>query len=413
VAAYLNGRTGQQCAQRWRHKVNPSIRKEKWTADEDQKLGELYEAHGQKWAEIARHMEGRTDQQCMGRWRRHLDPSIKREAWLPSEDHVLRSLYATMGSAWSAISKRLDGRTAQQCRARWFQLQSQQREGERVAAAAAAATAKQPKSSSTSEASTRSSKARADKAGGDGETSTAPVRRGGAAVKPPKAGLTPLELPEEVWGEANPPRWPTPTAEDGALITTSRRVSPGGVPTGTTPPASLEGLVAGLWKPSPTGIDVLRQHGFVGGGGGKGWSTAQSTDPPCMACPLPSSPDGTLCGWKVTDIAALQLPLDSPTENVPPGLLSPEIFGELSVESPSLWGGPPPAAGKAPALTPRHGIDHAACLATPSSTSPLGTNNSSGTSDVSPSALLADPAEVSPASPPMPKRHRRVGFFAA
>jgi hypothetical protein len=31
-----------------------------------------------KWAEIARHMQGRTDQQCMGRWRRHLDPNIRR-----------------------------------------------------------------------------------------------------------------------------------------------------------------------------------------------------------------------------------------------------------------------------------------------------------------------------------------------
>jgi hypothetical protein len=35
VADEFPGRTGQQCAQRWRHKVNPSIRKDKWTEDED------------------------------------------------------------------------------------------------------------------------------------------------------------------------------------------------------------------------------------------------------------------------------------------------------------------------------------------------------------------------------------------
>jgi len=35
VAAELPGKTGQQCAQRWRHKVNPSIKKEKWTPEED------------------------------------------------------------------------------------------------------------------------------------------------------------------------------------------------------------------------------------------------------------------------------------------------------------------------------------------------------------------------------------------
>jgi hypothetical protein len=35
VAEEMPGRTGQQCAQRWRHKVNPTIRKDKWTDAED------------------------------------------------------------------------------------------------------------------------------------------------------------------------------------------------------------------------------------------------------------------------------------------------------------------------------------------------------------------------------------------
>ena len=35
VAAELPGKTGQQCAQRWRHKVNPTIHKDKWTDAED------------------------------------------------------------------------------------------------------------------------------------------------------------------------------------------------------------------------------------------------------------------------------------------------------------------------------------------------------------------------------------------
>lgn len=74
----LGRRTGQQCAQRWRHKVNPNIKKDKWTAEEDAQLTDLVSQYGNRWAEIARHMDGRTDQQCMGRWTRHLDPSISR-----------------------------------------------------------------------------------------------------------------------------------------------------------------------------------------------------------------------------------------------------------------------------------------------------------------------------------------------
>ena len=141
VAAELPGKTGQQCAQRWRHKVNPAIKKEKWTAEEDAQLAKLYEQHGQRWAEIARHLEGRTDQQCMGRWRRHLDPSVKKDAWTDPEDKKLMSLHDSLGPRWSNISKMLTGRTAQQCRARWFQLSAAEddalSEGTTVSAAAA------------------------------------------------------------------------------------------------------------------------------------------------------------------------------------------------------------------------------------------------------------------------------------
>jgi hypothetical protein len=58
----------------------------------------------------------------MGRWRRHLDPSVKKDAWTGAEDDKLMRLHDTLGPRWSNISKMLTGRTAQQCRARWFQL---------------------------------------------------------------------------------------------------------------------------------------------------------------------------------------------------------------------------------------------------------------------------------------------------
>ena len=169
----MPGRTGQQCAQRWRHKVNPNIRKDKWTDAEDAtvsslparhlrsrpvaplykcrkiararagpdsgrfhrcasivahplpslarpQLQELVKTHGLRWADIARSMPGRTDQQCMGRWRRHLDPAVPR-AWTTREDRRLTELRVKHGANWSAIAKTMKNRTAQQCRARWFQ----------------------------------------------------------------------------------------------------------------------------------------------------------------------------------------------------------------------------------------------------------------------------------------------------
>lgn len=71
---------------------------------------------------LACSIPGRTDQQCMGRWRRHLDPNIRKCSWLPQEDATLKAKYDEQGPQWSSISKFLHGRTAQQCRARWFQL---------------------------------------------------------------------------------------------------------------------------------------------------------------------------------------------------------------------------------------------------------------------------------------------------
>ncbi|KAK9820139.1 hypothetical protein WJX72_006542 [[Myrmecia] bisecta] len=124
VAKKIPGRTGQQCAQRWRHKVNPNIKKEKWTPSEDEALAALVAEFGNQWAEIARRLDGRTDQQCMGRWRRHLDPNIRREVWEAHEDEKLAEMYAVHGSQWSRISAAIPGRTAQQCRARWFQVEA-------------------------------------------------------------------------------------------------------------------------------------------------------------------------------------------------------------------------------------------------------------------------------------------------
>ena len=59
MAKHIPGRTGQQCAQRWRHRVNPNIKREKWTPEEDRLLMRLVHQHGSAWAEISRGLEVR------------------------------------------------------------------------------------------------------------------------------------------------------------------------------------------------------------------------------------------------------------------------------------------------------------------------------------------------------------------
>jgi hypothetical protein len=44
------------------------------------------------------------------------------DSWSAEEDAKLRQLHAQYGTSWSRISKCLKGRTSQQCRARWHQI---------------------------------------------------------------------------------------------------------------------------------------------------------------------------------------------------------------------------------------------------------------------------------------------------
>ena len=58
-------------------------------------------------------------QQCMGRWRRHVDPCVARGNWTLEEDEKLTKEHETLGAKWAVIAREIEGRTAQQCRARF------------------------------------------------------------------------------------------------------------------------------------------------------------------------------------------------------------------------------------------------------------------------------------------------------
>jgi replication initiation and membrane attachment protein DnaB len=47
------------CFNRWHNHLNPNIKKEAWTQQEELALVQAHEIYGNKWAEIAKFLPGR------------------------------------------------------------------------------------------------------------------------------------------------------------------------------------------------------------------------------------------------------------------------------------------------------------------------------------------------------------------
>lgn len=124
IANCLNGKQAQHCQSRWQKAFSPSFRKGKWTEKEDEALLEAVRLYGkQSWFKIQQFVPGRTDVQCRERYCNILDPELNQGPWSVKEDELLLRLVAQLGNGkWATISKKIEGRTDNQCWRRWRQL---------------------------------------------------------------------------------------------------------------------------------------------------------------------------------------------------------------------------------------------------------------------------------------------------
>jgi hypothetical protein len=76
------------------------------------------------WVVIAQQIQGRTSKSVRERWLRYLDPDIKKDAWTPEEDRILLTKEKELGHKWATIARldSLQGRTGEAVKMRWKQL---------------------------------------------------------------------------------------------------------------------------------------------------------------------------------------------------------------------------------------------------------------------------------------------------
>ncbi len=63
-------------------------------------MTELVRKYGnKKWSLVGTHLDGRTGKQCRERWHNHLNPNIKKDAWSVEEDTVWT------GMEWNGMAR--------------------------------------------------------------------------------------------------------------------------------------------------------------------------------------------------------------------------------------------------------------------------------------------------------------------
>ncbi|KAL2511699.1 myb domain protein [Abeliophyllum distichum] len=97
------------------------LKKGPWTSAEDAILVDYVKKHGEgNWNAVQKHSGlSRCGKSCRLRWANHLRPNLKKGAFTPEEEQLIIELHAKMGNKWARMAAHLPGRTDNEIKNYW------------------------------------------------------------------------------------------------------------------------------------------------------------------------------------------------------------------------------------------------------------------------------------------------------